>query len=377
MTAPTADRVSAATDIRWRSAHIYYYQQDKDALLLDAIRPLLHQLRPHVEQAYFVRHWRQGPHLRVHVRTDERTWASVVQPRLEHTVGAYLYAHPSTAVLDEHTEMPLHRLLAQREEEHGPLSPWYPDNSVQYQPHDARLHVLGHQEVSDLVADFLTASTDMLFDLLECVRKGDATKEMLSIGLMIATSHTLMPPLRRSFMSYRSHAEGFMADTPDPVATRARLDAYYDEHRHALTDRVRTVIATLEDRADPTPVPFVCEWAALLTTYADRAKPLIEANLVYQATPAPGPTDPSRGGYSNYSQMLFSDQAYREKVMDSSSFRRYRLGINLTYLQLNRLGITPALRMRTCYSVASAVEDVLGVSVDDMVQEFARRRGIR
>ncbi len=88
------------TPTSWHSAHIYYYEPDKDALILDAIRPLCHQLRPVVERAYVIRHWRQGPHLRLHVRTDPQTWATTVQPQLEHTIGDYL---------------------------RGPLTPWYPD----------------------------------------------------------------------------------------------------------------------------------------------------------------------------------------------------------------------------------------------------------
>src|SRR5262245_32110112 len=132
--------------VGWYSAHIYYYELDKDALILDGIRPLVRRLRPVVESVYLVRHWRQGPHLRLQVRTDAGTWAGVVQPLVEEILGGYLRAHPSTAVLDERAELPIHLLLAEREQERGPLSPWYPDNSIQYQPYDSRLHVLGHQQ---------------------------------------------------------------------------------------------------------------------------------------------------------------------------------------------------------------------------------------
>jgi hypothetical protein len=186
----------------WHSAHIYYYDPDKDALLLDAIWPLLHPLRPVVERAYPVRHWRRGPHVRVHVRTDPPTWSGTVQPQLEQIIGGYLRAHPSTTVLDERAELPMHLLLAEREAEHGPLSPWYPDNSIQYQPYDPRLHVLGDQRVADLLADYLTASTETLFELLAHARAGADTKELLSLGLMLATSaapqlHVLPLPRRR------------------------------------------------------------------------------------------------------------------------------------------------------------------------------------
>ncbi|MGH3829696.1 MAG: lantibiotic dehydratase C-terminal domain-containing protein [Pseudonocardiaceae bacterium] len=56
--------MSTQTATSWHSAHIHYHEPDKNALILDAVRPLLHQLRPVVERAYLVRPWRQGPHLR-------------------------------------------------------------------------------------------------------------------------------------------------------------------------------------------------------------------------------------------------------------------------------------------------------------------------
>lgn len=35
------------------------------------------------------------------------------------------------------------------------LSPWHPDNTVQYQPYDARLDVLVDQQVAEVLADLL------------------------------------------------------------------------------------------------------------------------------------------------------------------------------------------------------------------------------
>jgi AcrR family transcriptional regulator len=117
-TAAPQDTLSA-TRTSWHSAHIYYYEPDKDALLLDAIRPRLHQLRPVVQRAYVVRHWRQGPHLRLHLHTDAHTWTTTVQPQLDQTITSYLRTHPSTATLDERAELPVHLLLAERDRKTG------------------------------------------------------------------------------------------------------------------------------------------------------------------------------------------------------------------------------------------------------------------
>lgn len=354
----------------WYSTHIYYYEPDKDALILDGIRPLVDRLRPVVQSAYVVRHWRQGPHLRLHVRTDEHTWVTAVQPQVEHTIGAYLRALPSTAVLDKQAEIPIHLLLAKREEEIGPLSPWYPDNSIQYLPYDSRLHVLRRQEVADLVAGYLSESTELLFAMLDHVRSGADTKELLGVSLMLATSHTLAPPITSSFVSYRSHAEGFLFGSGDPAATRAGFDEHYRAHREVLTDRVRAVIAILEGRTEGAPVPFVREWAELVRTHADRAEPLIRQGLVYPKTAGPQPGDPPR---SEFHQMMFANRTYREQIFDAPRFHRYRVGLNYTYLQINRLGLAPAQRMRTCHIAANAVEDVYGLCAVDLVKAFVER----
>jgi len=370
MATPTTAGTPASprhTETSWRSAHIYYYQPNKDGLLLDAIRPLLHQLRPVVDSAYVVRHWRQGPHLRLHIRTNTHTWTTIVQPQLEQIIGAYLHAHPSTAALDERTELPTHLLLAQRERETGPLSPWFPDNSIHYQPYDPRLHVLGNQQLADLLTDYFAESTELLFDMLDHVRRRGDTKELLSLSLMLATSHTLAPPITSSFVSYRSHAEGFLFQSIDPAATRAAFDQHYHSQRQALTDRVQAVITTLDNRHEKALVPFVRPWATLITTYADRAKPLIQAGQVYPPTHAPPPTDSPR---ASFHQMMFANHAYRERVFNDPHFHRYRLGLNCTYLQINRLGLAPAQRMRTCHIAANAVEDVYGISAIDIIETF-------
>jgi hypothetical protein len=80
--------------------HIAYHDADKNGLLLDGIRPALARLGADGTNAFLLRHWWRGPHLRLNVRTDERAWRERVRPLVEKAVGAYLAAHPSVTVLD-------------------------------------------------------------------------------------------------------------------------------------------------------------------------------------------------------------------------------------------------------------------------------------
>jgi hypothetical protein len=129
--------------IAWRALHVYYYDRDQDGLLLGGVRPFLAEVDDHVDSAYVLRHWRRGPHRRVHVRCERSAWERVIRPRAEQTIGGYLRRHPSTRVLDPAAALAQHRALATVEQEDGPLLPWCPDNSIQETRCGSRSEVVG------------------------------------------------------------------------------------------------------------------------------------------------------------------------------------------------------------------------------------------
>jgi len=76
---------------------------------------------------------------------------------------------------------------------------------------------------------------------------------------------------------------------------------------------------------------------------------------------------------SEFHHMMFANHTYRERVFDDPRFHRYRVGLNCTYLQINRLGLAPPQRMRTCHLAASAVEDLYGLNAVDMIRSFVQQ----
>ncbi|WP_406314591.1 hypothetical protein OHA77_39865 [Streptosporangium sp. NBC_01639] len=358
--------MTATSDIGWRSAHVYYYEPDKTDLLLDAVRPLFARLQD-VAPAHVLRHWRQGPHLRLNVRTDAATWTDIVQVAIEEIIGDHLRRRPSTVRLDEEEMLAQHRLLAVREREHGPLTPWFPDNTIVYAPYDSRSHVLTDPEAVDLLTGFYTDATPLLFAMLEHTRAGHDRAESLALGLMLTTSATAMPPVSRSYVSYRSHAEGFIHQCADPAAVRAHFDSHYAAHRESTIDRARHVITTLEGHAE-TPAPFVREWAELIADYQRRATPLIaEGKLV--RPPAFNPDLANRTSNEMY-RLMFGNRAYHRAVFEDPAFNRYRVLINYTYLHISRLGLTPPQRFRLCHVAANAVEEIYGRNAIESIRRF-------
>src|SRR6266545_6088439 len=230
----------------WRSVHVYYYDEAKDDLVVEAVRPLLHRVAADVPSAYFVRHWRRGPHLRLNFRADPPTHERAVRPAVAEIVGGYLARRPSTAVVDPQRLLPLHTALAEAEQDFGPRSPWLPDNSVHEAEYDHRQHVLGGPAAADLLADFYVTTNDIAFTMAEQVLRG-GQRLSSCFDLMIATAHAYSGGgLPRGFVSFRSHAEAYLVGTPNAEQRRDSWQQRYAQHGARLRARVDDVIASLD-----------------------------------------------------------------------------------------------------------------------------------
>ncbi|MFC4585738.1 thiopeptide maturation pyridine synthase [Sphaerisporangium corydalis] len=342
--------------MEWRSIHVYYYEADKDALILEGVRPLFRRLAGQVGAMSFTRHWRRGPHLRLNVRAGAATFEKVVRPAAEEVIGGFLARRPSVRRRDPEAELPAHRRLAELEGDQGPLTPWHPDNSLRVAPYDRREDVLGNPETADLLADFHAGTTELAFGMIEEV-SGPA-RLALGFNLMIATAHALSGAgITKAFVSFRSHAEGFLCGFPEGAGLRPAWDEHYARNADALVDRVDAVVATLADGRRN--VPFVGEWVTTLTPYRGRAGLLVRDGLVPMGDTAPA--EGGLAGLSPFHRRLFGDPRW-ERTRVSADFLRYRLMLNLTYLYLTRLGVAPAERFLLCHLAANAVEDRYDVS---------------
>lgn len=352
----------------WHSVHVHRHDGEVTDLVLDAVRPLFHQLGDSVSGAHHLRHWRRGPHLRLNIRTDEDTFRTSVRPAVEEIVGGYLLAHPSTAQVDPAALLDEHRRLARLEAERGPLLPWEPDNSICYEPYDERVDVLGGRQAAELLADMHTATTDLAFAMTERQRSG-GQRTAMAFDLLVATAHSLSGlPLTEGYVSFRSHAEGFLSSFPEGPQLRPRWEAHYAHHAEQLRARVRHVVDRLETGADC----FAGEWVRLLAPIRRRAGQLIEQGGLVLDTPwlrdnyDPGVRlDPAQSPFH-------AELAAQGRGGNTSSradwFQQYRAMLNYLYLFLTRLGVRPGERYLLCHLTADAVEDTYDVSAMDVIR---------
>ncbi|GAA1507503.1 hypothetical protein GCM10009677_45140 [Sphaerisporangium rubeum] len=352
------------SDVTWRAVQIRYYDQDKDGLILDCVRPLLRRLDGLVQRPYIVRHWRQGPHLRLNFRAATGDWDREILPAATEAITRYLREHPSTTRLDEHEHLAAHRLLAVREHETGPLSPWYPDNSLQTEPYDDRLRVFGGQVLADLIDEAAAESTRLAFGTLDRVRRGELALFTAVIDLMVAVAHVSVPPIARGYMSYRSHVEAAASCCEDRDALMAAFEARYRQNARQMRATVTGVVAAI-DAGDPP--PHVRDWIAFTRRQKETALPLLARKEIDLDFPDQPVVQRHPVGYFD---VLMSTGRFRSEVLESDWFLAHRLVVNMLYAHLARLGVTAIQRHLFCHLIASAVEEEYGVSPLEKARDY-------
>ena len=355
----------------WTSAHVYYHG-DQTALLLDGVRPLFDRLGGAGVPAYFVPHWKLGPHVRLSFAADR----DVVEPALTELVGGYLREHPSTATLDAAALSVEHRKLGRLEQEPGPFLPWQPDNSIRPALYDRRLHVHGTVEAAELMADFYSGTTGSAFAMLAAVRDGRQVPS-LAFDTMAASAHGLDDAgLSSSFVSFRSHAEAFLSTWDEGEGLRPAWDEHYRTHRDSLIGRL-TALTTQLDAG--TPPRLIGHWLDEARSFGPRAAALAADGKLRLGPPPEGRQEYDRvlATYlqrSEFHRLTMGDRELSREVEEADWFVTRRMYFNYTYLQLTRVGLTPIQRFLLCHLLANAVEDLYGVSAVDVALSEPRAR---
>ncbi|MGH3874985.1 MAG: thiopeptide maturation pyridine synthase [Pseudonocardiaceae bacterium] len=347
----------------WHNIAVYYYDdQRSDDLIVDCVRPLLAGLAP--RPSFFVRHWLRGPHLRLRFHTTAEDFDRVVIPAIADQVGSWLAVHPSTVGVDEAALLEAHERLAAREREPGPLSPFYPDNSIQYLPCDRRIDVLGSEATAGLLEDFYVDTTDLTFAMIDRIR-GGTSRMNLALDLMWATAHSA-GTITHGYVSYRAHAEAKIMSAPDPAALRSFFEQQYRFRASALLERLGQVLATVEGTGGD--VAFVGEWVHAVHRLYRRAAALIAAGDVTLSVREPGEwfTDEVTA-HSAFHRALAGNAAHLEMMRTSARFHTWRVIVNCSYLQLTRLGVRPFERSLLGYLLSETVEERFGVSAIELV----------
>ncbi|GAA5020316.1 thiopeptide maturation pyridine synthase [Kitasatospora paranensis] len=357
------------TESSWRSVSIFHHDGDRTDLLLDAVRPFITAVAPSVSRVYYQPHWRRGPHVRIPIRASSEAFDEVVAPAVADILQEYLRAHPSAVVLDERAAHAEHVRLARHERERGPLTPWAANNTIETGPYDQRLHVLGGQAAADLLADYHVDTNDIVFDVLDWAR-GGGSRMALAVDLFIAVAHRFLPPVTYGYMSYRGHADAFVAKMPDGL--RARFDRVYEANAEHFRQRVVEITAA----ADHHDVIRFGTLPDILLRYRNQANELLKTGELVLNADENG--DPEEWGStwsawserSPFHRRLGGHRAAADQLGGWNVFQQYRVVLNWMYLTMYRLGVGELERNLICHVVSRAVEDVHGVTALNRIQDL-------
>lgn len=361
------------------TAYVYYYAPDKTDILLDAVQPLFEKLGGAVSSAYFTRHWRFGPHIRIRFRITLPEQERIIIAAVQDVIGGYLRKRPSNVSFDRENLLRQHLVLARLESERGALTPLQPDNSITF----TNTFMLGQDSEDEAVQRFLAncyaETTQLAFSMLDAQRSQRESRFDLGFDLMTAAAHALYPsPQRRGiaegFVSFRSHAEAYLAMIKEGEAVRNHFEREYRRFAPQLVRRLRDAVAALDERRSGR--PFVQEWLLLAKPQIDRASDLIATGALVLPAPRRKATgkygwDDDWVGRSRFHSVINASDRYLSFLFENEWFQKYRIALNLTYLHLNRIGLLPVERYLLCHLVANTVEDIYGVFAQDLAKGFA------
>lgn len=362
----------------WHTLRIYDHAKDKKGLILDGIRPVIDKLRGEglLHRVYFLRHWVRGPHIRLNMECDPDTFRLLVRPRVVIHLENYFREHPSSSI-DEKKLLPYHQELAKMELVNEPLSPFYPNQSIQDAPYDTKTF-LGKEGLR-LKEDYCTETYDFVIHFLERARHQQEAFLYDMIHLMVGMVASIND-IRRTYLSFRSHSESMLHAYDRTGKLRAYFQSKYKENRESIHKVIIETIRLVET-GNSFVDPIFKEWIEFVKRFYAKVKELVLQGKVrpplpqdlephYRKTGVPEQWVVSE--HSDFHNLLYS-QKNIESFLDSPYFKSFRLMLNFLYTTFSQLGVKPIERFYLGFLVANAVEDIYGINWRDQLNNLEVR----
>ncbi|MGP3988815.1 lantibiotic dehydratase C-terminal domain-containing protein [Streptomyces sp. 3N207] len=254
----------------WLSAHVYY-AGDRDPLLGECVGPLFERLRGEglAECCYFLRHWLEGPHVRLRVRPVHTDAIPALTAAIEGAVGDFLGRRPSVydPAVDLTDEQYRERFRlefsdAQWDARYGPGTvrmPRRPNDSLAYLGYEPELERYGgpagvalaewHADRSSTLVASLLASTNTQ---VGSVRLGLAAQLTATLAL------TVLDDTERTVAFFEQR----MADwAPLFKARYGTYAAAYQRMAGPVGDKVEALHAGVLGGQPELLAGFLCRWA--------------------------------------------------------------------------------------------------------------------
>lgn len=377
-------------DLRWYALRVAYFA-DRKPLVLGPIAEAIDVAKRKfgIEKAFFLTHWKFGPHIDIVLQCDSEVYATQVLPELQAIIEAWIARNPSRAQIDPVEYEKTSRWVGTFEIDSGPYLPLLADNSVTPVPY-VRPRTILIPEVAESKELMLSDCSDLLLALYR-LKETDTDGFFLALHAMLAaTAQTFVAGIEAGYMSLRSHADYFFAAHDTDDALRRKFDEI-DAKRSADLDRV--IVAAAEGRfADaglPEQfVPIVEQWSRILADVDGRSKRIVEsryedliaqndrfsdmATSMRQDVPDEFFERVSRRRISEIGDAFINTEAGKQ-ALRRPEFLVFRINVNLFYSLLPLLDVPPIQKFLLCHLVSNSVERAYGQSWREKVARVRAR----
>ncbi len=354
----------------WHWIRIYYFEECKDDLILDGVRPGIEQVlsaNPGAK-AYFERDWIGGPNILVGFRRagDQSTLSVTAGVQF---MRDYIERHPSSTVITDddfaHRIRNLAALEGRRPQDlaRGLMS----NNTVLVDCEEPFSPLIKPGALQEAIREFRCRTTPLVMNWLALVREGAWQRQHVALQTMIALAWLADPHRLRSHASFASHASGLLRF----MGSDGKLkQAFEDSYRGSEGEAMRSYLVAAVDalREGKSPLPGMSDYLALLReTMTDLFAGLQTGR--YEPPPLEQVDKSRRREVTVVDAQII--QKLNQLMGTSTILQTWRLVINLVYRILNQMGISALERYLACYLIARAAEDVYGQSTDNIAKELA------
>jgi hypothetical protein len=240
------------------------------------------------------------------------------------------------------------------------------NNTVEVAPYDALASTVGSEGAAQLLEDYYVETNDLAFAIIEQTRNNYTARLNACFDQLLAIAATSpLLPLRRAYMSYRSHVEAYIICEPmveEPKIRRKRLEIAYEARRPAIRKRVLRTLSLIENAPERLP-DWLRQMIEVHRRYSDSAFQGAQAGFIRLKTDEEVEEESDKAlpiQESAFHSAVRQNKAVLEAI-NRPDMVGHRVDLNFLYLQLNRIGMLNEDRYILDYYIANAVEELLGI----------------
>jgi len=343
----------------WHWMRAYYFEDCKDNLILDTVWPAIESCCVDENtQGFFQRKATGGPNILAGIKTNHPESIT----RAAGLISEYFETHPSRTEIPAEEFSRLHQVLADWEGRSGaPAVPLYKNNTVEVNGAEPDNPLSIEGELLETLRRFLCRSSAIVVPWLRLVRNGTSERQHIALKAMIALAWAANPQTMTSCASFGSHAAGFLRKADRDGNLRDAFDNRYTSREGpAIRNLLQSSVTELQE-GQSNKLPGMDDYIALLQDTMDD---------VYHGL--------LNGRYQTYPALQFEyPEQYHSLISlldESPSLRAWQTTVNLVYLMLNQLGISPLERFFACYLLSRGAEDAYGFRIENIATHLAETR---